>query len=68
MPQVHTVLSATDWKMLRRQYTVLVELTHVVNAEYEGHLDGLLTFIDALRDAAVDDGIVTPDQAFGEED
>ena len=65
---INDVLKATNWKLLREQKLQLLGLI-VVNEDDErvvDALDGIINFIDAIQDAAVDSGIKTGDEVFGD--
>jgi hypothetical protein len=53
-----------DWRQLQKQKLFLVGLQGVV-ADPEGHLEGLINFLDALQDEAVENGLTTEEETFG---
>ena len=61
----HTLhaVARIDWNLLREQKKSLVNAcaAHHGDGGYEG-LDGLLNLIDALQDAAEEDGLWAPDE------
>lgn len=57
------VIRGIDWKLLREQKSRLLSLQH----EDEDMIEGLTNLIDAIQDAAVDDGLVTNMTVFGKD-
>jgi hypothetical protein len=49
---VHDVLIKTDWSLLAEQKLALLETISIVDSERRPPLEGLLSFLDHLQDAA----------------
>lgn len=64
--QVVAALQKTDWKLLREQKAQLLSMQGQSSATVEHAIDGLINWIDALQDAAVNDNIATQLEVFGE--
>lgn len=60
------VIGQTDWALLREQKAQLVD-GPVGSPDYEEAVAGLLNWIDAIQDAAVDSGMVSEEEVFGVE-
>lgn len=58
---IEQLLKNIDWPLLRRQKMLLYSLV-----EANTPLDRLVSFIDALQDAVVSEGIATEAEVFGE--
>ena len=56
------VLENTDWKLLREQKQALVNVTYNLDVP---DLEGLVSWIDAIQDAAVKEGFATNEEVFG---
>ena len=52
-----------DWRLLRKQKEGLLKGIFLGNDE---HYDGVIAFIDAVQDTAVDSGMFTEFEVFGE--
>ncbi len=61
---ISDVVARIDWHMLREQKAQLVS-GDPSSAEYKEAVEGLVSLIDALQDAAVDSGVVDPEEVFG---
>lgn len=74
MTTIRETVSHMDWKLLREQKRLLVTLCEEIHLEVErvvteGHgrielLTGVISLIDALQDAAVEERVVTEEQVF----
>lgn len=55
---INDVLAHTDWELLAQQKATLVQCLNARewSQETTAHLDGILNWIDALQDAAENDG------------
>lgn len=65
------VIQSIDWTQLAKQKQALVELTKTVCQDSECHLDGIIHLLDALQDAAEDDGLYvssTEDGSSGQDE
>lgn len=56
------VIQKTDWELLRSQKLALLIASDDRNYP---ELDGLITWIDNIQDAAVEQGLVSETQVFG---
>ena len=56
------VLRDTDWPLLQQQKLQLIERLDDKEGDF---LAGLVSFLDALQDAVVDEGIATEEEVFG---
>ena len=54
-----------DWALLRKQKVNLIQLAH--DSIAPAHLDGIISLIDCLQDAAVADGFVSELTVFGDD-
>jgi len=61
------LLRRMDWPLLREQKAYCLNEAQNSNGLFHIY-DGLVHLIDALQDAAVDDGIATIEEVFGELD
>lgn len=57
-----------DWALLREQKFFLLDLTDEVDGKERELLEGVVSLIDAIQDAAVDEGIATELEVFGDPD
>ena len=53
---VSHVLSQTNWSLLAEQKLALIETIAIATPDYAALLQGLLHFMDALQDAACEEG------------
>lgn len=62
---IRNVIEQIDWKLLREQKEYCINEAN--NNHEVGHIyDGLVNLIDAIQDAAINDGLATETQVFGE--
>ena len=59
-----SVIVGMNWELLREQKLALQTLLESVL--HNPNLEGLITLIDNIQDAAVDDGMFTEFQVFGD--
>jgi hypothetical protein len=67
MESMQDVINTIDYDMLRRQKTLLLELTDInKTTDEQGELLlGIVHFIDAFQDAVVSDGMFDEQHVFG---
>lgn len=65
MANLLKALKNTDWDMLQQQKLELLNLLGNHRNKCSPILDGLIHFLDAIQDAAVDDGIASKEEVFG---
>jgi len=58
-------LKNTNWPLLREQKEILFNISLNVSEPEEEALDGIVHFLDAIQDAAVEDGFATEAEVFG---
>lgn len=64
MTKIEQELLNTNWPLLRKQKLWLLEQEPTSRQDSE-FIDGLIGLLDAVQDAAVDDGLVTSQDVFG---
>lgn len=67
MKTITTVIKNIDWNLLREQKEYC-ENEAMNNSEAAHIYEGLLTLIDHIQDAAIDDGLATELEVFGDPD
>jgi hypothetical protein len=61
-----SAIKGIDWQMLRGQKANLVEIqAFQISQDQFNAVEGMLSLLDAIQDAAVDDGIFTSMEVFG---
>lgn len=69
-PKITEAILGIDWRMLKDQKMQLIFVIEngEISNKKRNALEGILHLIDAIQDAAIDDGITTKAQAFGSDE
>lgn len=69
--KTHAAIMGIDWKMLRWQKEVLFEFSKMEGnfniTELENSCEGILSLLDSLQDAVVEDGLFKEEEVFAAE-
>jgi hypothetical protein len=64
---VRDVVSNIDWELFSKQklrVLVMIDCAGLSKGDVEV-MDGIITLMDAIQDAAIDDGLATVEEVFG---
>ena len=67
---IYDVFAGTNWPLLRDEKLFLMQLPRLypLSDEEMQKVDGIVHWIDAIQDAAVDEGVADPAEVYGTEE